>query len=352
MTSTRAKKIARAIQQANPGMKYTEALRRAEGGHVAPPLTTPSPEAMAEAALGAPSGLSAAGGDENAHLALPTVLVGHDPSTGQGRYLTFGRDTANVLVLGNSTTGRTWFAENVAEQTLTHPMPWDPQLHGSVVLVDPSGALARRWSGRSGVTVAAGSTSAPELDSADTLATGPAVMIAAVEWVETERQRRAALLAQSRGAHTWLELPEDVKRDERFAPLMVVLDDFEEHAGDGQVARLVEHVARQGRAVGVHLVVLSRQAPRSMFGPALMQNLPVRVLLGEGDESLTRLAFEDAPVPELPSHHADESRGHSRGLGHQAWCARIMAGFGRGVEVVQVSAGAVESMVGGSLRSS
>lgn len=34
MASTRTKNLARAIQRANPGMKYTEALRNAEAGRI------------------------------------------------------------------------------------------------------------------------------------------------------------------------------------------------------------------------------------------------------------------------------------------------------------------------------
>lgn len=48
MASTRTKNLARAIQRANPGMKYTEALRHAEAGRVVVDFTAPYTEAAAD----------------------------------------------------------------------------------------------------------------------------------------------------------------------------------------------------------------------------------------------------------------------------------------------------------------
>lgn len=385
MASTHTKNLARAIQRANPGMKYTEALRHAEAGRI---VVDPkgSPEAIAGLyqAVGmpvAPLDLSAsvgswpldalrvARGDEDRPLAtvhapqdpLPLLWDGEthaDPLTfliGQGleskekRYLTLDGTDSHIMIAGGTATGKSNLAEIIAAQALMKSMPWDPDLHGSVVLVDPSGALARRWSGRPGVVVANAQEEESMSDESG-YPNMPAVMASTMEWVEAEHQRRAAILARYANVETWLDLPNEVKRAERFAPMVVVLDEYAEHApvdsllvdehaakknaARETIIRLATWHARKYSIVGMHTVLIAQSVSNPAINATLMRNLPVRVMTGRAAISQLRTMFGSRDIPGLHSPHASNKNGEwstpmSRGR------ARVMTQTGR-IEAVQI----------------
>lgn len=351
MASTRTRNLARAIQRANPDMKYTEALRNAEAGRI---VIDPkgSPEALADLYRAAgmsvtPIDLSAStetgpldplrvagGGEDQGPAISPTLrdlppflwdgevhpdpltfFVGQDLMTTEKRYLRLGEVSPHILASGGTASGKTSIADVIAAQALIKPMPWDQSLHGSVVVVDPTGALARRWAGRPGVIVANGLEDAAEPDEDGNPVTGPLVMASAMEWIEVEHQRRATILARHAAA-TWLHLPDEVKREERFAPMIVILDEYLDHIdmvqGDSEqaqkenhasevVTRLANWHARKGRSVGIHVVLIAQKVERRTISASLSRNLPARIVTGQVGDVQLRLMFGDQDIPELIS---------------------------------------------------
>lgn len=315
MASTRTKSLARAIQQANPGMKYTEALRRAESGGI---LIGSSPGPW----------------DGETHPDLLTFLIGQNLDTGEPQFLTLPSNPQHILVCGRAMAGRRSIADLIAAQVLIKPMPWDRDLHGTVVMVDPTGRLTRRWSGRPGVVVANGLQES-----------GLDVMVSAMEWVEAERQRRATVLAKHPDAGSWVDLPDEVKSKERFAPLLVVLDDqlvqTDPQYGRGnehlkmsraqeKITRLATQHVRTYRSFGMFTMLLT-QSPVPLFGKDLMQNLLVRILMGQGDSLSMNAMFESQDVPELPAAQASERGGNGRPI-----VGRVRVEPGRDVDMFQV----------------
>lgn len=352
MASTRTKNLARAIQRANPGMKYTEALRHAEAGRIVINPTAPHTEEVAEMYRAAgidmtPIDLSASHGadpldptapsirfplkpteqareelrgarerlkvqqetaldlapalwDGNTHPDLTTFLIGHDLSTGEERYLT----DSHLLISGATATGKTSLAEVIMAQALITPMPWNENSFGTALIVDPKGPLARRWAGRPGVVVANGQMDAAEAGEDGSFATGAQVMASALEWVEVEYQRRIAILARE-GAGSWLSLPDSVKRNEGFAPMTLVLDEALDHpvSGDDEALEKMRAIASRGvrvyRAVGMHLVLTSQRGDAMATSQAFAPEVCARAVAGlVGDQHLMR-AFRDRDVPEL-----------------------------------------------------
>lgn len=324
MASTRIKKLARAIQRATPGMKYTAALRQAEASHPvrARKNTTPALQDLPPVLW-----------DGEVHPDLLTFFIGQDLETGENRYLTLNDDSPHVLVSGATGSGKTTFAEVLATQNLIKPMPWNADLHGTVVVVDPLGPSAARWKGRPGVTTASG------LHSGE--------MTSVMEQVEAERCRREAVLARHSNAATWLDLPDEVKSAEQLSPILVVLDEYLFHTGTGPigdserakseeiaretVSRMATWYAQIGRRTGVHVVVIAQSFEPALIGQSLMQNLPVRVVTGLPAGSSLRAMFHGRDVPEVPMF-SGVGGGELRRINGRA---RIANSPGQGIEVIQ-----------------
>lgn len=348
MASTRTKNLARAIQRANPDMKYTEALRHAEAGrfvwdpkgpteplldmmravgHDATPVSLFGPD-QPGAAL---DPLQFHGSDNSStsltrgHLDLDpalwdggvhpdplTFLVGHRLDTGEPMHLTLGEMGEHILTTGGTASGKTSLVEIIAAQNLVRPMPWDSSLHGTVVIVDPKGPFARRWAGRPGVVAANGVMDAAEPDENGDPVKGYAVMLSAMRWVRDEWNRRTSVVSgQSPLVGAWTSLPDEVKRRERFAPMFVVLDEYLDFT-DGnddpeceealqEIARLTHWIVRKGRMVGIHVAVVAREVKASTMGADLLRGLRVRAVTGQMRDSQLRVMFgdrEDIPAIE------------------------------------------------------
>lgn len=405
MASTRTRNLARAIQRANPNMKYTEALRNAEAGrividpkgpndalidlyraagmdvkqiplsegrrsldplqmpHTAPfelswameSMDTNSDFVPLKRAEGPLSGdgekpgpvydLSPSLWDGETHPDPLTFLVGHDLRTEEAHYLSLGGSTAHLLISGGTGTGKSSTAEVIAAQALVKPMPWDPTLFGTVMFVDPQGGLASRWAGRPGAIAAHGQMDAAEADESEHPVTGPFVMASALAWIESERRRRSRVL-DKHGVASWMELPDEVKREERLAPVFVILDEYIDQANidladDAETAawegarRLALEAVRKGRTVGMHVVLVSTEVEAPALTPFSMATDMVRIMTGAVGKPRLHSAFGDQSVPELPVTR-QVIEGKTQKTQRLPGRARIMEGTGQEISLIQV----------------
>lgn len=282
-----------------------------------------------------------------------TFIIGQNLESGKKQYLTLNESSPHVAVSGATSSGKTSLAEIMAAQVLIKPMPWDPDLYGMVVIVDPKGPFARRWAGRPGVVAINGQEDAAEPDDDGSPITGPVVMASGMEWIEVEHQRRASVLARYKDVATWVHLPDEVKRKEKFFPILVILDEYLDHTdmesanGDERVekenfaraviTRLTGWHARKYRNVGMHTVLIAQEVKMTAIGSALMRNLPVRAITGQMDGSQLRTMFGDREdIPSLPSTRYVFEDGEKRAKTIPGR-ARIMNALGQNIEKVQIS---------------
>ena len=354
MASTRIKNMARAIQHANPGMKYTEALRHAEAGRIViNPMASPI-EAVIEVYRAAgiastPIDLSAPRGTEpldplkiaapteyldrsprlwggSVHPDFLTFLVGYDLDAGEEHYLTLRGLDSHLLISGDTASGKTNLAEIIMAQFLLKPMPWDPALFGTVMIVDSKGPLALKWAGRPGVISANGQMDSVETDEEGNPLRGNHVVGAALEWIEDEYLRRVTLMEREK-ASSWLDLPDETKRNERLAPMLVVLDEpplhSTEHPDKNEVKLQRETMAvaaqrsiRKYRVAGMHVITISPLAThRTGFLPlgAMPHHHAVKAVAGHASDWQMRAIFETQDVLELPISRADRRQGATTG---------------------------------------
>lgn len=282
-----------------------------------------------------------------------TFIIGQNLESGRRQYLTLNDVGSHAAVSGATSSGKTSLAEIIAAQVLLTPMPWDQSLHGMVVIEDPKGPLARRWAGRPGVVAVNGQEDAAEPDDDGNPITGPVVMASGLEWIEEEHQRRASVLARYKDVATWVHLPDEVKRSEKFFPILVILDEYLDHTdkeaanGDERVekenfardviTRLTGWHARKYRNVGMHTILIAQEVKMTAIGSALMRNLPVRAITGQMDPSQLRTMFGDREdIPSLPStrYVFEDGEKKSKTIPGRA---RIMNALGQDIEKIQIS---------------
>lgn len=281
-----------------------------------------------------------------------TFYVGINLETGARQYLTLGEASPHVVLSGATSSGKTSLAEIIAAQNLLTPMPWDPSLRGIVVIVDPKGPLAKRWAGRPGVVVANGNRAGVNTDDDGRAMLGEEVMADLMRWLVAEQKRREAVLDSYHGsAATWVDLPNEVKREHRFVPITVILDEYLEHtakqdpAGDEEVERAeVAHdfihstatkQSQRYRNVGMHSIVIAQRANMNEIGSRLMTNMPVRAVTGQIDDPQLRTMFATDSVPTLPSTRRVIENGEPRKKTIPGR-ARIMNALGQEIHKVQV----------------
>lgn len=283
-----------------------------------------------------------------------TFIIGQNLETGKKQYLTLNETSPHVAVSGGTSSGKTSLAEIIAAQVLIKPMPWNADLFGMVVVVDPKGPFARRWAGRPGVVAINGQEDAAEPDDEGNPITGPVVMASGMEWIEEEHKRRADVLARYKDVATWIHLPDDVKSKERFFPILVIMDEYLDHTdmestkGDERVekenfardviTRLASWHARKYRNVGMHTVLIAQEVKMTAIGSTLMRNLPVRVITGQMDDSQTYTMFgrKADEIPSLPSTRYTYEQGEKKAKTIPGR-ARIMNALGQEIEKVQIS---------------
>lgn len=223
----------------------------------------------------------------------------------------------HMLVTGSTGGGKSSLVEVICAQFLRKTMPWDPRAHGTIHLLDPKGPFANRWEGRPGVLVSRGDRDGTNADG-DGIS-GFEVMAAHCDLIEEEHKRRAGIIARYRNAASWRDLPDDVKREEGFAPVLVVIDEFLDIPGQekevgpqkDQIARnnaarahmlyLVTEWARKTRYVGIHLILILQQANMADIGNQLKRNATMRIIMGPSDKDSYIGMFATPEPPVLPS---------------------------------------------------
>lgn len=282
-----------------------------------------------------------------------TFYIGRNLDDNAREVLTLNETSPHAAVSGGTSSGKTSFTEILAAQVLVKPMPWDPSLYGMVVIVDPKGPFARRWRGRPGVVVADGQQDAAEPDDDGNPITGPQVMAAAMQWLEDEHQRRAAILAKYPDVATWIHLPPEVLKEERFFPILVILDEYIDHTdmekanGDERierennaraiVTRTASWQARKYRNVGMHTMLIAQRVNMAVIGNVLMTNLPIRAVTGQMDDTQLRTMFGDRDdIPSLPSTRVSIENGERR-VKTIPGRARVMNAGGQAINKVQIA---------------
>lgn len=284
-----------------------------------------------------------------------TYIIGQNLESGRKQYLTLNDVSPHIAISGGTSSGKTSLAEIIAAQVLIKPMPWDPDLYGMVVIVDPKGPFARRWAGRPGVVAINGQEDAAEPDEDGNPITGPVVMASGMEWIEVEHQRRAAILSRYKDVATWMHLPDEVKREEKFFPILVILDEYIDHTDledSGGVdriekenfarkvtMRLANWHARKYRNVGMHTVLIAQEVKMTLIGSVLMRNLPVRVITGQMDPTQLRTMFNKESSDEIPSipstrYTFEDGEKKAKTIPGRA---RIMNAGGQDIEKIQIS---------------
>lgn len=224
------------------------------------------------------------------------------------------------FVVGRSflPTHNTSIVEAIVAQAAIKPMPWskpDDPIYAQCYLIDPKGPLANRWENRPNIHVVNGTRETVNEDG-DDISGIEAMrnMVAHVEQIMLDRQR----IMDDTGVAKWQNIPEDILRSKKLAPLFLVLDEYLDHvdpdAGEGDqverdnqarkmITQKVGLIARKGRSMGVHIMLIAQTANMTLIGNALMRQLPVRFMLGNMDESSYKSFFgmAEREVPPLPA---------------------------------------------------
>ena len=160
--------------------------------------------------------------------------------------------------------------------------------------------------------------------------------------IYAEAQRRKSVL-RAYEAGKWSDLPADVRRRERVAPTLVIIDEYvstviearvppalarddprreELEAANAQragIALVVGKLAREARYVGIHLVLAAQRPDARYLDGELRSNLTSRVQLCPPGQLPSRIALEMVFDGDQPSQAQAElallDDGRSRGLG-------------------------------------
>lgn len=287
-----------------------------------------------------------------------TFYLGDNLEDGNRYTVTLNDTSPHAAISGGTSSGKTSGAEIIAAQVLAKPMPWDPTLFGQVHVIDPKGPFAQRWCGRPGVVVSNGhkdSAVEPYVyddDSGDIVCekTGVMVMAEHMQHIEDEHKRRADVLSGYPDVATWMALPDEVKREEKFFPILVISDEFLDHTS-GQVGSgvrttmenearefivsLTDWQLRKARNVGIHFMLIAQRANMKLIGDTMMTNMPIRLVTGQIDKPQLQsmFALPAADVPRLPSEYRDPGTGKSKTIPGRA---RILNALGQPISKIQI----------------
>lgn len=290
-----------------------------------------------------------------------TFLLASDLETGEIFKVSLNSTSPHIALSGGTSSGKSSAAEIIAAQALMTPMPWDPDLRGTVDILDPKNTFAGRWLGRPGVRVSDGVKNSEIAgdeyifnEDGDVVCekTGVMVMADHLREIEQEYRRRADTLGKysDSDAADWLSLSEDVLRQERFSTKIVILDEFLDHTSGmkGKDERIVmeneareyivnmtDYLLRKARNVGIHIILIAQRANMELVGPTMMTNLQVRIVTGQIDDSQLKSMFSVEPknVPSLPSAYLDPETGDEQKVQGRA---RIVMALGQQISKVQV----------------
>lgn len=286
-----------------------------------------------------------------------SFVLGVDLDTGSPIKVTFGEVSPHCVVSGGTSSGKTSGVEAVAAQVLVKPMPWDSNLYGTVDLLDPKGPFASRWAGRPGVTASNGALDSQVNDPITTEDgdmieySGILVMRDHMEAIVEEYNRRVRLISKYDDIGSWVDLPEEVKRQEQWAPKFVILDEFLDFTSkaNGKSAQVIaendakdyivektDYLLRKSRYVGIHLFLIAQRANMKLIGDSIMTNAAMRWVTGQIDPSQLRSMFSKdsmAEIPYLPSSYLADT-GETKTIPGRA---RIMNAGGQQIRRMQFS---------------
>lgn len=227
---------------------------------------------------------------------------------------TLGETSPHILVTGGTGSGKTSLAEAIMAQAATKPMPWDPSLVATCHVIDPKGPFANRWQGRPQMDVTNGTR---DVDIEGETESGIVAMGYHMERILLAMNARQAVLDQFGDIATWLHLPDGMKQKHAMAPVIIVMDEYLDHVGAApgsseaiqkdnaareRIQYIVGLIARKGRSLGFHLILIAQDATMTVVGGALIRQLVARAVLGNMDHhAYGRMFGNDAMIPVLPN---------------------------------------------------
>lgn len=246
-----------------------------------------------------------------------TFLLGADLDK-PGKYLSFTFEDASPhsATVGGTGSGKTSVSEAIIAQAATKVMPWSEEgdpIYAHTYIVDPKGPFAARWKGRPNITSISGVEDSVNEDG-DTISGIEAMRDVIKEYYEIMDER--AKLVNSKGVPKWLDLDDATLREERLAPMFIALDEYLDHTDEiksksdqserdnqarSEIEEYVMYVARKGRSLGFHIMLIAQMANMTALGSALMRQLVSRIIMGNMDPSTYKSFFDTTNVPLLPA---------------------------------------------------
>lgn len=244
-----------------------------------------------------------------------TFIVGANlDAPGEWQTFTFGETSPHALVTGPTGSGKTSWAEIVMAQAATKPMPWDDTLRATCHVIDPKGPFANRWDRRPQMDVTNGTR---DIEVDGITESGVVAMAIHLERVLADMLDRQRILDKYPNLGNWTHLPDAEKIKQKMAPVFTVMDEYLDHTGkDPGKSELVEKenaardrityivglIARKGRSLGFHLIIIAQDARMQDLGGPLVRQLVARVVLGNMDVHANgRMFGADAVIPVLPT---------------------------------------------------
>ena len=243
-------------------------------------------------------------------------LAGADlDAPGEWASFTFGETSPHIMVTGGTGSGKSSFAEAVLAQAGIKPMPWDPTLFIDCQIIDPKGPFANRWENRPNMTVTNGSVDLP--DEFGENQSGVVAMAMHAEKLLAELNRRSALQQGYKGIATWIDLPDEVKKSAKLRPVIIVMDEFLDHvtkdsskseqadienAARDRIVYITGQIARKGRSLGMHLILIAQDGKMTDIGSSLVRQMVARMVLGNMDRmAMGRMFGEGTELGILPA---------------------------------------------------
>lgn len=274
---------------------------------------------------------------------LPGADLDHPGETAS---FTFGETSPHIMATGGTGSGKSSFAEIVLAQAGIKPMPWDPTLFADCQIIDPKGPFANRWENRPNMTVTNGAVDV--VDEHGEAMSGVVAMAMHAEKLLKELERRSNVQQGYKGIATWIDLPDDVKKSEKLRPVIIVFDEFLDHvtkdgskseqaevenAARDRIVYIAGQVARKGRSLGLHIILIAQDGKMTDIGSALVRQMVARIVLGNMDRNaMARMFGDSADLGILPT--ARLVNGRLKGIPGRG---RLMNATGQAIQKVQIA---------------
>lgn len=177
------------------------------------------------------------------HVPTHTVVLGVDEEGAPLLLRLSAPDVAHVLIAGSTGAGKTALARTIITSLVMH----NRQSQAQVILVDPKG---RGFAALQALPHVLGD-----------LVRSPDEAISCLKWVTEVLERRE----QSRTSEPALVIAVD-----ELADLL--------QTGGERIGKMLTHIARRGREVGIHLVLCTQKPTAEYIGSELKAALPVRIV--------------------------------------------------------------------------